>query len=83
MDVLPDRKAATLATWLRQHPDVEIVCRDGSAAYAGAIRQAVQVSDRWHLWHGLGGAAEKTVIAHSSCWRTQTPGPARAVDERA
>jgi transposase len=51
VDVLPDRKAATLTTWLREHPGAEIVCRDDSAAYAEAIRQcapdAVQVSDRW------------------------------------
>ena len=50
VDVLPDRKAATLTTWLREHPGAEIVCRDGSAAYAEAIRQgapeAVQASDR-------------------------------------
>ena len=39
VDVLPDRKAATLTTWLREHPGAEIVCRDGSAAYAEAIRQ--------------------------------------------
>jgi Transposase len=62
IDVLPDRKAATLTTWLREHPGAEIVCRDGTAAYAEAIRQgapkAVQVSDRWHLWHGLGAAVE-------------------------
>src|SRR3954466_4823886 len=32
--MLPDRKAATLAEWLREHPGAEIVCRDGSAAYA-------------------------------------------------
>jgi hypothetical protein len=60
IDVLPDRKAATLAARLREHPGAEIVCRDGSAAYAEAIRQgapeAAQASDRWHLWHGLGGA---------------------------
>jgi transposase len=59
VDVLPDRKAATLSQWLREHPGAEIVCRDGSASYAEAIRQgapdAVQVSDRWHLWHGPGG----------------------------
>ncbi|GGM81545.1 hypothetical protein GCM10007977_098710 [Dactylosporangium sucinum] len=39
VDVLPDRKAATLAAWLREHPGIEVVCRDGSAAYAEAIRQ--------------------------------------------
>jgi transposase len=95
IDVLPDRKAATLTTWLREHPGAEIVCRDGSAAYAEAIRQgapeAVQVSDRWHLWHNLGAAVEKTVIAHSTCWRAQPSEPlepqqpsqpVRAIDER-
>jgi hypothetical protein len=39
IDVLPDRKAATFATWLRRHPGIEVVCRDGSASYAEAIRQ--------------------------------------------
>ncbi|MHA6781791.1 ISL3 family transposase [Pseudonocardia saturnea] len=38
VDVLPDRKAATLAGWLGENPGAEIVCRDGSAAYAEAIR---------------------------------------------
>jgi transposase len=86
VDVLPDRKAATLAAWLREHPGADIVCRDGSAAYAEAIRQgapeAVQVSDRWHLWHGLGAAVEKTVIAHSACWRVHPTDPVRGIDER-
>jgi transposase len=90
VDVLPDRKAATLTTWLREHPGAEIVCRDGSAAYAEAIRQgapeAVQASDRWHLWHGLAGAVEKIVIAHSTSWRaaqsSPQPGPPRPIDER-
>ncbi|MFG2794788.1 ISL3 family transposase [Streptomyces sp. NPDC048419] len=55
--VLPDREAATLESWLREHPGAEIVYRDGSATYAEAVRRAlpdaVQVSDRWHLWRNL------------------------------
>lgn len=51
IDVLPGRGADVLEAWLRCHPGVEIVCRDGSGAYGEAIRRAlpdaVQVSDRW------------------------------------
>jgi hypothetical protein len=57
IDVLPDRTADTLEAWLRGHPGIEIVCRDGSATYAEAVRRAlpdaVQVADRWHLCHNL------------------------------
>lgn len=85
IDVLPDRKAETLAAWLQEHPEVTTVCRDGSATYAQAIRegapQAVQVSDRWHLWANLGKAVEKTVVAHSGCWRPEPP-PSGPLDER-
>jgi transposase len=77
IDVLPDRKAETLAAWLRAHPGVEVVCRDGSTTYAQAIGNAlpdaVQVSDRWHLWNGLGEAVRKEVGAHSSCWAKHGP----------
>ncbi|QIZ38735.1 hypothetical protein FDZ84_34815 [Saccharopolyspora sp. ASAGF58] len=65
----------------REHSGVQVVCRDGSAAYADAIRQgaptAVQASHRWHLWHGLAAAAEKCFVAHAACWNT-TPRPARS-----
>jgi hypothetical protein len=76
IDVLAGRGAGVVAGWLRTHPGVEVVCRDGSAAYAQAVRDAlpnaVQVADRWHLWHGLCDAVDKEVAAHSACWATAT-----------
>ena len=77
VDVLAGRTAEVLETWLRGHPGVQVVCRDGSGACAEAIRRAlpgaVQVSDRWHLWHGLAEAVLKEVAAHSSCWAAAGP----------
>jgi transposase len=79
LDVLPDRKADTLEVWLREHPGVEVVCRDSSGAYAEAIRRvlpkAVQCGDRWHIWHNLAEAALKEVAAHSVCWSKAGPPP--------
>nr|WP_192764531.1 ISL3 family transposase [Actinomadura algeriensis] len=72
VDVLPDRRSGTLAAWLREHPGVEVVCRDGAAGYAEAVHQALpgalQVGDRWHIWHNFAQAAGKEVAVHSGCW---------------
>ncbi len=79
IDVLPDRTVGTLEAWLRGHPGVEVVCRDGSTRYAEAIRRAlpgaVQVADRWHLWHNLCEAALSEVKAHSTCWAAVLDAP--------
>jgi transposase len=77
VDVLAGRKAEVLEAWLRGHPGVEVVCRDGSGAYGEAVRRAlpgaIQAGDRWHLWHGLAQAVLKEVAAHSSCWASAGP----------
>jgi transposase len=53
IDLLDDRTAPTLASWLQNHPSIEIITRDRSTDYAAGIQagcpRAVQVTDRWHL----------------------------------
>ena len=77
VDVIEGRTADVAGDWLRAHPGAETVTRDGSGSYGEAVRSALpecaKASDRWHLRHGLAGAAAKEVAAHSACWAECAP----------
>jgi hypothetical protein len=63
--LLPDRDTATVQAWLSNHPGIKIVSRDRGGGYgeaaAGALPNAVQVADRWHLMENASAAFLETV----------------------
>jgi transposase len=76
IDLLPDREAETLSTWLKSHTGVEVISRDRAPAYAlgsatGAPK-AVQVADRFHLVKNVQEVLEKLIMRENRLLRTQT-----------
>ena len=71
IDLLPDRTAEVLASWLRDHPGVEIISRDRGGSYADGARQgapcAVQVADRFHLLANIGEVVDRLLSRKHVC----------------
>jgi len=71
--LLPDRRAETLAEWLKAHPGVEILSRDRSKTYKRGMSEgapeAIQVADRFHLLHNLEETLEKAFKGHTQVFK--------------
>lgn len=73
IDLLPERSAASVAAWLRRHPEIAIISRDRGGEYADGARrgapQAVQVADRFHLLRNLGDVTRRVLLRHAALVR--------------
>jgi len=65
IDVLLGSNEEVFATWLSEHPGVEIISRDRGASYlkgaSTGAPQAKQVLDRWHLCKNLEEVLQKAL----------------------
>ena len=65
IDVLEGRDKEHFEKWLRGHPNIEVVSRDRSSAYASAVNtvlpEAVQIADRFHITQNLLDALNDTM----------------------
>jgi transposase len=74
VDLLPDRTAGSVSTWLGQRQSPRLICRDRSGEYANGARvgapEAVQVADRFHLACNSSDALERVLHRHAAALRT-------------
>jgi transposase len=65
IDLLPDREAATVATWFTARSSIAVIARDRGAGYIQAATEgrpeAIQVADRRHLMENASAAFLTTV----------------------
>lgn len=79
VDLLKDRTATSLASWLKSHPGVEIISRDrGNEMIKGSTEgapNAIQVADRWHLLKNLHDALERFLESKPACLKAAVETP--------
>ena len=68
VDMLPDRQAVTLASWLKNHPGVQLISRDraGEVARGATLgaSEAIQTADRFPVLRNLAEVVEKVLGHH-------------------
>ena len=76
VDLFEGHSAGSIAQWLRQHPEVEVVSRDRSPVCRAGIDtgapEARQVTDRWHLLHNLTQLLEEFLLQKRPALRDAT-----------
>jgi transposase len=85
IDVLADRESATVAAWLQEHPEVELVIRDRGKGFSKAATmgapQAQQVVDRFHLVKNLSEVLQE-ILGHCRAEIRQGEAPASVAEGR-
>jgi transposase len=65
VDLVPERTAETVSTWLQEHAAPEVIARDRAQDYARGASdgapEAIQVADRFHLLCNLREAVERAL----------------------
>jgi len=73
VDLLPDRDADSVVSWLKEHPGVEIISLDRAHDYAAGARRgaphAILIADRFHLTKNFGDALEPLLDRHQDLFR--------------
>ena len=83
--VFDSRYGQEIIDWLKSHPEIKVVTRDGSQSYASIITAAssliMQISDRFHLMHNLKKDAVEPIKALLGQKRMKQPYPYPSEDE--
>ena len=80
--ILPERTGEIVQDWIKQHPNIQQISRDGSKTYREAITKAnpniQQICDRWHLLKNAKEALERWLEQHIPAqieWHTPNDQP--------